>query len=79
MILYKYHKANNYLLELIKRNSVWCSNPYDFNDPFDMRFLIDFKEIYNDLKLEAEKELKTKYPTFSHLIPNAIQQITNSN
>ncbi len=77
MILYKYHKANDYLLEIIKRNSLWCSNPNDFNDPFDMRFLIDYKSLYDQLRSDAEKDFNMKYPALTHLIPNAIQGVTD--
>lgn len=39
--VYRYRPINEYFDDIILKNSLWFSNPKDFNDPFDCRVLID--------------------------------------
>ncbi len=36
--LYKFSPISDYLLTNLENNQLWCSNPKDFNDPFDCQF-----------------------------------------
>jgi hypothetical protein len=38
--LYKYHRINDFLLQLFENHSLWFSRPSDFNDPFDCRLKV---------------------------------------
>lgn len=52
--LYKYRTINEYLFKTLETNSLWFSNPNDFNDPFDCRLDINLgktkAEIIENLK-----------------------------
>jgi hypothetical protein len=58
-MLYKFHRNNKFLFNLLLDSSLWFSNPKDFNDPFDMRFSSDlsFDEVLpkDILQLEVAK------------------------
>lgn len=40
--LYKYRQVNNYALDNLKNNTLFCASPSTFNDPFDCKIGIDF-------------------------------------
>ena len=40
--LYKYRHVNNYALDNLKNNTLFCASPSTFNDPFDCKIGIDF-------------------------------------
>jgi len=50
MRLYKFHPLNQYLFELLLDNTLWCSKPEHFNDPFDLKFKLEI-EIPEEEKL----------------------------
>ncbi|WP_407476586.1 DUF2971 domain-containing protein [Elizabethkingia anophelis] len=39
--IYKYHRINKFLYDLLINNEIWCASPYTFNDPFDCNLTID--------------------------------------
>ena len=39
--IYKYHKINKFLYDLLINSEIWCADPYTFNDPFDCNLTID--------------------------------------
>lgn len=39
--VYKYHRINKFLYDLLINNQIWFSDPYSFNDPFDCNLTID--------------------------------------
>lgn len=54
--LYKFHRINKFLYQLLIDNQLWFSKPYDFNDPFDTQFISDLKST-DKLKTEAVETL----------------------
>lgn len=39
--VFKYHRINKFLYDLLINNEIWFSNPFSFNDPFDCNLTID--------------------------------------
>ncbi len=39
--IFKYHRINKFLYDLLINNEIWFSNPFSFNDPFDCNLTID--------------------------------------
>lgn len=39
--VFKYHRINQFLYDLLINNEIWFSSPYSFNDPFDCNITID--------------------------------------
>ncbi len=40
--LYKYREVNEYALDNLRHNTLFCAKPSTFNDPFDCRIGVDF-------------------------------------
>lgn len=64
-MLYKFHRINKFLYQLLVDNNFWFSDPKEFNDPFDMRFFsnltisVEEKEsMYN----EMTQSIRQEYP-----------------
>jgi hypothetical protein len=48
--IYRYRPINAFFDDILLKNSLWFSNPKDFNDPFDCRVLIDTNNTSNEIK-----------------------------
>lgn len=77
--LFKYQPANCYTLSNLKSNSLWFSNPHDFNDPFDCDMFPDFESpseaqlerLFSSMRdKEIDKDSFDKRYADSHGIPN---------
>ncbi len=58
--IYKYTSINKYLYEVLIRNELWFSAPYDFNDPFDSSVPID-------LAIESLKKISISISDWSEI------------
>lgn len=52
--LYKYRSFNDYSLKSLENNTLYCSDPMEFNDPFDCKFAVNFDAM---LKFYINQEL----------------------
>jgi hypothetical protein len=48
--VYKYHKINKFLYDLLINNEIWFGDPYSFNDPFDCNLTIDGNNTSDQIK-----------------------------
>ena len=74
--IFKYHKVNKFLYDVLVNNELWFSDPFSFNDPFDCNITIDanntpeqIKRYYKvanwekskDTDIEIQKLIKTNF------------------
>lgn len=52
--IYRYRPINSFFDDIFIKNSLWFSNPQDFNDPFDCRVLIDTKNTFDEIRSYLE-------------------------
>lgn len=75
--VYKYHKINKFLYDLLINNEIWFSNPYSFNDPFDCNLTIDGnntpKQIKSYFKIANWNKSKDSDETIQQLIDTNFQ------
>lgn len=67
-IIYKFHKLNEYLIDLLESNSLWFSSQNDLNDPYDCKYALSDKlvdEIFRQASSDFIKDLKSKQSHFS--------------
>lgn len=48
--IYRYRPIDEFFDDIFIKNSLWLSNPLDFNDPFDCRILIDTKNTVDEIR-----------------------------
>lgn len=53
-ILYKYHRINEHLFELIKEGNFWFSHQNELNDPYDCRYALSDTFLYSVLKNSSD-------------------------
>lgn len=58
--LYKYCDINLHTIDSLLNNTLWCSKPSDFNDPFECSFSINYSSLFNELT-RNEMDLIEKY------------------
>ena len=74
-MLYKFHRINNFLYQLLIDSSLWFSKPCDFNDPFDVQFQLNLTST-PEQKEEAIKTLIGQVkPTYSKVDDKVVPDI----
>lgn len=65
--LFKYHRINKFLYDVIVNSELWFSDPFSFNDPFDCNLTIDgnntpqqIKQYYKVAHWKKSKETDTE-------------------
>jgi hypothetical protein len=48
--VYKYHRINPYLYDLLEKGSLWFSHQNDLNDPFDCKYAMSDKFLFSMLR-----------------------------
>lgn len=75
--VYKYHRINKFLYDLLINNEIWFSEPYSFNDPFDCNLTIDGNntpdQIRNYFKIANWNKSKDIDGTIQQLIATNFQ------
>lgn len=73
--MFKYSGVSNYALENLKNNQIYLSDPKDFNDPFETKFIeITCKPMSNDVFTKAFIEQKDPKKQFKE---SDIQKLMN--
>ncbi|WP_163401536.1 DUF2971 domain-containing protein [Flavobacterium fluviatile] len=73
--VYKYHRINKFLYDLLINNEIWFSDPYSFNDPFDCNLTIDG----NNTPEQIKNYFKIANWNKSRDIDETIQQLIATN
>lgn len=60
-MLYKYRPINLNTIKTLLHNSLYCSDPVSFNDPFDANFTIDFTDLFYKNPLDFCNKLILNY------------------
>jgi len=55
--IFKFHKINGYLYDLLENNKLWFSHQNDLNDPFDCRYALSSEYLTKTFKNAANKML----------------------
>ena len=75
--IYKYHKVNKFLYDLLINNELWFADPFSFNDPFDSNITIDGnntpEQIKNYYKIANWEKSKNSDAEIQKLIESNFQ------
>ena len=66
-IVYKYHKINQYLFDLIDTNCLWFSHQNELNDPYDCKYALSDQvllQLLNTSSMSVLEDLQKTNPTF---------------
>ena len=69
-IVYKYHKINQHLLDLLRTGQLWFSHQNELNDPFDCKYALSDNFLLSLLKKSSGsllKDLQVRLPQFNDL------------
>lgn len=80
--VYKYHKINGYLHDLLENNKLWFSHQNDLNDPFDCRYSLS-ERYFNKLSRKSAKgmldDLRTGEKAFENITVERFSEILLGN
>ncbi len=65
--IYKFHKINPYLFNLLENGSLWFSHQNELNDPFDCKYALSDTYLMSILRsstIDVLNDLKAKLPEF---------------